>query len=149
MSQFEFDAKYNETDVSDRGGRKGMQLTWLTSDHFNPNVTDPKQSDYEEPTEEACKNLKVKCTGPYDKKHEETLMELTKNNDGSKKCNSFSGGCGIKITSAHYFSCKECEAEKEKENGKWVYEVEVKSDGKEYEIELTPQGKVIEIEEDD
>lgn len=41
------------------------------------------------------------------------------------------------------------EAEMEKEDGKWIYEVEGVADGKEYEIEITPEGKILEIEEED
>ena len=43
------------------GKRSGLKLNWLTSDHFNPEVKYPKQSEYQEPTEEDYINLKVKC----------------------------------------------------------------------------------------
>ena len=41
------------------------------------------------------------------------------------------------------------EAEREKERGVWVYEVEGLLEGQEYEIEVTPEGKVLEVELDD
>ena len=46
---------------------------------------------------------------------------------------------GIRIT----------EAEVEEEDGRMVYELEGKANGKEYEIEVTADGEVLEVEEDD
>ena len=41
------------------------------------------------------------------------------------------------------------EAEVEEEDGKTVYEIEGKANGKEYEIEVTADGKVLEVGEED
>ncbi len=41
------------------------------------------------------------------------------------------------------------EGEKETEDGRIVYEVEVEAGGKEFRVEVTPEGSILEIEEED
>ncbi len=41
------------------------------------------------------------------------------------------------------------EAEREFENGRWIYSVEGEAGGTEWDLEITPAGKVLEVEQDD